>query len=122
MKLSGFIAMCVLLAMPSTSFALSLKLQNHTKWEIHELYFSPAHEKEWGPDQLEDEVIAPGEEFTLTKIAKGGYDVKIVDEDGDSCEVGGVDFSASEVFALTDQLLLGCQAATEEAKEGDDEE
>lgn len=101
----------------SSAFALSLKFENKSKWEIHELYFAPADEKTWGPDQLEDEVIEVKETFTLTKISKGNYDIKIVDEDGDVCEVADVDFRASEHFVLTDSVLLGCQAATAEESE-----
>lgn len=97
---------------PDAVYALSLSLENDSKWEIHELYFSDSDEERWGPDQLGNEVIETGDTFTLTKIAKGNYDVKIVDEDGDSCVVNDVDFTSSEHFAITDKLLLGCQVAT----------
>lgn len=99
------------------AFALSLTLQNKSKWEIHELYFSDADEDEWGPDQLGDDVIETGDSFTLTKIDRGSYDVKIVDEDGDSCVVTDVDFTSSEHFEITDKILLGCQVATEAEEE-----
>lgn len=104
----------LLLLLPVSASALSLTIDNQSEWDIHELYFSPAHESDWGPDQLGDDVIESGESFVLTKIAKGEYDVRIVDEDGDSCVVSDVDFASSESFQLTDKLLLGCQAATEE--------
>lgn len=103
-----------LLLSAGAASALSLTIENKTDWEIHELYFSEVDSDEWGPDQLGDDVIEKGGQFTLTKIAKGEYDVRIVDEDGDSCDVTGVDFRASEHFALTNKLLLGCQEATAE--------
>lgn len=89
--------------------ALSLTLENNTQWEIHELYFSPNDQESWGPDQLGDEVISKGEAFKLSKIDKGEYDVKIVDEDGDVCKVNDVNFAASETVSLSDKDLLGCQ-------------
>ncbi len=97
--------------------ALSLTLENASKWEIHELYFSDVDEDEWGPDQLGDEVIETGSSFTLTKIGRGNYDVKIVDEDGDSCVVNDVDFRSSEEFTITDHILLGCEVATDAEEE-----
>lgn len=100
------------LLIASAAHALSLEFENQSNWEIHELYFSEADETSWGPDQLGSEVIETGETFELTKIDKGAYDVKIVDEDGDSCEIHDVDFTSSEHFTLTDELLLGCQVAT----------
>lgn len=112
----------LLLFMASPAFALSLEIVNKSEWEIHELYFSDSDEEEWGPDQLDDEVIETNESFTLTKIPKGNYDVKIVDEDGDSCVINDVDFTSSEKFVITDQILIGCQVATAEEEEEDDDD
>ena len=43
------------------------------------------------------------------------YDVKLVDEDGDSCVVGGVTLCAdSDAWVITDEDLLACQVVTEE--------
>ena len=103
--------------------ALSLSIENQSEWEIHELYFSPVDQTTWGPDQLSDKIIESGSTFTLKKIAADDYDMKIVDEDGDSCVVRGVDFSESEHFVLTDKLLLGCEKNSEQdAEEEEDEE
>jgi hypothetical protein len=111
LRIAGlFIIISLLIS--SAVYALSLEFENQSSWEIHELYFSEADESSWGPDQLGSEVIESGETFELTKIDKGDYDVKIVDEDGDSCEIRDVDFTSSEHFTLTNELLLGCQVAT----------
>lgn len=118
-KVSALITLAVMLCVTSTSYALSLKFENKSKWEIHELYFAPTDSQEWGPDQLQDDVIEKNATFTLTKIAKGTYDVKIVDEDSDACEISDVDFTASEHFVLTDKILLGCQQKTAEEAEED---
>ncbi len=105
----------------ASAHALTLEFKNDSSWEIHELYFSSADEEDWGPDQLEEEVIEHGTTFSLNMIEQGVYDVKIVDEDGDSCEVNDVDFEDSEHFALTDEVLIGCQVATAAVNEEDDE-
>lgn len=46
--------------------------------EICELYLSPVDDESWGPDQLEEETIPAGEQFTLTNIPAGSYDAKAV--------------------------------------------
>lgn len=115
MKKSILFAFTLLaMSVSTTAHALSLEIENKSNWEIHELYFAPTSDKTWGPDQLGDEVIQHNETFKLSKITKGSYDVKFVDEDGDECIVGGVDFNASEHFVLTEEILLGCQANTGE--------
>lgn len=92
-------------------------LGNNTSWTIHELYFSPTKEQDWGPDQLSDDTIASNASFTLTGIPTGKYDVKIVDEDGDECIIEGVKLADSETVVLNDEMLLGCQGATEQAED-----
>lgn len=46
--------------------------------EICELYLSSVDDEEWGPDQLEEQTIPVGEEFTLKNIPAGTYDAKAV--------------------------------------------
>ena len=106
-----------------SAFALSLTLENKTGKELHELYFAPAGETDWGPDQLGDKVIAHDETFTLNKIDKGLYDVLFVDENGAKCDIRDVDFRASELFVMTKSIIKNCQAATKaEEEESDSEE
>ena len=108
-------ALCFLSA--GSAFGLSLTLENKTGKEVHELYFAPAGETDWGEDQLGDEVIENDETFTLSKIAKGKYDVLFVDENGDKCDIRDVDFTSSELFVMTKSIIKKCQKATEEADE-----
>ncbi|MCO6431331.1 MAG: hypothetical protein J5J00_10760 [Deltaproteobacteria bacterium] len=117
MRKSAALLIISTLLIASPVYALSLKFQNNSSWEIHELYFSPTDEQEWGPDQLADEIIEAKGVFTLTKIPKGNYDVKIVDEDGDECVIADVNFTSSEHFVLNDKLLIGCQVQTAEDEE-----
>ncbi len=92
-----------------------VKVVNQSLWDIHHLYLSSTSDNEWGPDQLGDEVISSGDSFQLHGIPCDDYDVKIVDEDGDSCIVGGVTLCAdNNAWTITDEDLLACQVVTEE--------
>jgi hypothetical protein len=53
-------------------------------------------------------------------IPTNKYDMKLVDGDGDECVVEGIKVAASEKVVITDENLIGCQAATE--MEGSEEE
>lgn len=87
---------------------------NKSSWAIHEMYFSPTDETEWGDDQLGKQTIETGEQFTLTGIPCDKWDVKVVDEDGDECVVENVALCAdTDKWVINDSDLLGCQAATE---------
>ena len=106
----------------NSAFALSLKLENKTGKELHELYFVPAGNAEWGPDQLGDEVVTNGDTFTLQKIKAGHYDILFVDEHGAKCDIRDVDFNASEVFVMTKKVIKGCIAGSDQGEAEDDEE
>lgn len=85
-------------------------IKNKSKWEIHHLFLSSTSDDEWGPDQLGDEVIGTGESFLLHSIPCDSYDVKLVDEDGDECEVEDIELCASsETWSITNDILLSCE-------------
>lgn len=119
MKLASPLAVLIAaLLFVSPAFGLSLTLENKTGKDLHELYFAPAGEEEWGPDQLGDDIVENGETFTLTKIAKGKYDVMFVDENDAKCDIRDVDFTVSENFVMTKSLIKNCQAASDQDQEG----
>ena len=90
----------------------NVKIVNKSEWSIHELYLSPVDDEAWGPDQLQQHVIKPGETFALSKIPCNTWDVKLVDEDGDECVVGSVDIcGGSDTWVINSKDLLACQAA-----------
>jgi hypothetical protein len=87
---------------------------NKSLWAIHEMYFSPTDETEWGEDQLGDTTIETGEQFTLTGLPCDKWDVRVVDEDGDECVIGGVTLCEdTDEWVINDSDLLTCQAATD---------
>lgn len=118
--LSAVLALVLALA-AGASFAKGNKLDarvtvvNESLWAIHELYLSSTDDTEWGPDQLgPTTVIGTGERYMINRIPCDTYDVKLIDEDGDECVVGGVALCAdSDTWVITDEDLLACQVATE---------
>lgn len=97
------------------SYDSVVTIQNNSSWDIHQLYLSSTENEQWGPDQLGEKVIVGGDSFKLHGIPCDDYDVKLVDEDGDECVVGGVTLCAdNDAWTINDDDLLSCQAATEE--------
>ena len=98
----------------AAKFDSNVTIKNSSAWVITNFYMSAADQNEWGPDQLGEEVIGTGDQFTINSIPCDSYDIKLVDEDGDECVVGGVDVCAdADTWTITDDDLLECQAATE---------
>jgi hypothetical protein len=84
---------------------------NKSSWAIHEMYFSPVNETEWGDDQLGKKTIKTDEQFTLSGVPCGKWDVKVVDEDGDECVVEDVALcDSADRWVINDKNLLTCQA------------
>lgn len=89
----------------------TIKVVNQSNWEIHHIFLSSSTDDSWGPDQLDDEVLAKGDSLMLTGIDCDDYDIKVVDEDGDECVIEEVSLCGDEShWKITDKELLGCQA------------
>lgn len=88
----------------------TVKIINQSKWEIHHIYLSSSEDEEWGPDQLEDEILTKGDSLTLTDIPCDLYDIQVVDEDGDECVIEEVDLCGDDSYwKITDKDLLACE-------------
>ncbi len=119
MSASFRIAATLALALVSSHVAAvgdsNITLRNDSSWVLNELYLSSVDDAEWGPDQLGNEVIETGGSFILTGVPCEVYDVRLVDEDGDACELSHVALCNHEAsWHITDDDLLDCQADTEE--------
>ena len=99
---------------PALSAAATVEFVNQSSWDIHEIYFSPASQRDWGRDYLDDEVLEKGDSLKLTHIDAGAWDVMVVDEDGDKCVLEDIEFSRTDRdrWIITDQDLLACQAGS----------
>ena len=110
MKKTAALFLLLALSLPAFAKKATVKVINQSKWEIHHLFLSPATEEEWGPDQLEDEILTKGDSITLTGIPCNEYDIKVVDEDGDECIIEAVDLCRDHSYwKITDKDLLECE-------------
>jgi hypothetical protein len=105
----GLLVLCLSASGAAADTAVAT-LVNQTSFEIHQLFLSPSHESHWGPDQLGQDILEPGYEYTLSGMPCGNYDVKLVDEQGDECVITG-DYLCGDAgkWILTDEELLDCQ-------------
>ena len=90
------------------AIAGSLTVINSSDYHIHQLYVSPADERNWGRDQLGKKTIDRAERFTVRNIPDGNYDLKIVDEDDDECIVRNVTIEGDMQWMLTDTIIENC--------------
>ena len=86
----------------------SFTLINRSSYTIRRLYLSPTSLGIWGYDRLGSNVLNPGYKVTV-QIEPGYYDMKLVDEDGDSCVVSDIDFRNSDYLVLNNANLLACE-------------
>jgi hypothetical protein len=85
-------------------------IANKSRFTIHRLFLSPSNSRRWGKDQLGRRTIPPGGEFTLNRIPCGLYDIKVVDADGDACEIREVSMCRDHThWDLTNDDLLRCE-------------
>ncbi|HEV2915372.1 MAG TPA: hypothetical protein VGX92_18985 [Pyrinomonadaceae bacterium] len=83
---------------------------NKSRFTIYKLFLSPSNNRRWGRDQLGRRTIKPGDSFTLNRIPCGLYDVKVVDEDGDACEIREISMCRDHThWDLTNDDLLRCE-------------
>jgi uncharacterized protein (DUF2141 family) len=87
----------------------SLTVVNSSVYDIEHVYFSPSDSNYWGPDQLGLYTIDSGHRFTFTNIRPGEYDIKFVDEDGDSCILRHQNVFQNLSWNLTTSWLLQCE-------------
>jgi len=62
-------------------------------WDIRGIYISPSDNDSWGDNHLAGEILYPGDDVTIN-VPAGTYDIKVVDEDGDSYTLWGVEIGA----------------------------
>ena len=87
----------------------TLTLQNNSGFDIYEIHMSSVNDDSWEPDLLGRHVLSTGNSFDITDITSGRYDIKLVDEDGDTCIVQQVAVYRDRVWNLTPGSLLGCE-------------
>lgn len=89
--------------------ASSLVVVNNSSYDIYYLYMSSTADPNWGPDQLGSSVLSAGSSFTLNGVPCGNYDIKLVDEDRDECEIRNAYMCADTALTITNEQLLQCE-------------
>jgi hypothetical protein len=98
-----------LAAVAMAAYASDLVIRNESAWDIHRIYLSSTDSESWGPDQLDDDILASGQTLTLHGVDCDTYDVRIVDEDGDACELRNVKLCSDREWTIDDEELLECE-------------
>jgi hypothetical protein len=78
---------------------------------IHKLYIAPAKSNKWGDDKLQSQTVVKNGRFTVRDVAGGVYDLKVVDDDDDTCVVSNINIDKSTEWRLTDAIMLKCTQA-----------
>ena len=76
------------------------------------VYLAPAGTANWGPNQAlndNNKALEFGERLTLTGIDPGNYDVKLVDAQGRTCVMRGVNMTKTNSFEIRDADLSDCK-------------
>jgi hypothetical protein len=86
----------------------AVQIVNNSRWEVRHLYLSPVDNDNWGPDQLSEMVIAPGQSYTLN-VSCNQAEVKLISEDQDGCFLSQtVACTGNAVWTITNDLVPNC--------------
>jgi hypothetical protein len=111
---AGALALAAMIA-PSMASAQSgtrtFTVYNNSSYTIDHVYVSATSDENWGQDRLGSDYFPPNYTFKLP-VYPGWYDVKLVDEDGDSCVVHNVDFRSGTTWSIDNTVLLTCELIT----------
>ena len=103
------ISLLSLLMLVAPASAADLVVVNEAYFSIiHQLYIAPAKSNNWGENKLQSKKIARTERFTISNLAPGMYDLKVVDDDNDTCVFPDINISQNQEWKLTDNAMVGC--------------
>jgi hypothetical protein len=100
--------MTLLFGAPSAPATTTITIVNNSQWDIRHLYLSPADNDNWGPDQLGESDIAPGQTLTIN-VSWDQPTVKLVSEDADGCFLSKTaDATGNIVWTITNTATPNC--------------
>jgi len=106
---ASILASVALLTLIAPASAFDLVVVNEASFStIHKLYLAPAKSNAWGEDKLQNQTVVENGRFTVRDISAGAYDVKIIDDDDESCIVAEININKNEELRLTDEMMLQC--------------
>jgi hypothetical protein len=94
---------------PASAFDLVVVNKAETSI-IHKLYIAPAKSDKWSEDKLQSQTVAKNGKFTIRDIPVGVYDLKVIDDDDDTCVVSNINVDQNKEWTLTDSIMLKCVA------------
>ena len=97
----------VALIVPASAFDLVVVNKAETSI-IHKLYIAPAKSDKWSEDKLQNQTVAKNGKFTIRDLAAGAYDLKVVDDDDDSCVFSNINIDQNKEWKLTDINMIKC--------------
>ena len=103
------LALFAIAAPASAQSTHTLTLLNNSGYDIYEIHMSSINDDSWESDLLGRHVLATGNSFEITNITSGRYDIKLVDQDGDTCIVQQVSVYQDRSWNLTPLGLVGCE-------------
>ena len=86
----SIVALAVVIASVATlsrarAQAIGITIVNNSSRDIRHLFLSPPDSNNWGPDQLHDSTITPGNSFTVTEVSCPQGSIKVIAEDENGC-------------------------------------
>ena len=100
------IAFLVLMT-PASAFDLVVVNQANLS-VIHKLYLAPAKTNQWGENRLQSQTVAKNGRFTVRDVPAGMYDLKVIDDDDDSCVFSNINIDQNKEWKLTDINMIKC--------------
>ena len=97
----------VTLVVPASAFDLVVVNESNSS-VLQKLYIAPAKTKNWSDDKLQNQSVAKNGRFTIRDVAKGVYDVKVSDDDGDTCVFPNISVDQNTEGKLTEAMIDNC--------------
>jgi len=97
----GRLAVIVAMLVASEARAADVVLVNHSGYVINKLYISPCTIDQWGPNQLSGTPIESSRSLTVSNLAPGCYDLKVVLPPWNSCVLNGAAVVNAFVWTVT---------------------
>src|SRR5262245_21434220 len=90
----------------ATAADFYVDITNRTGYTIRYMYVSPAKSESWEEDVLGDDVLMNGktQRVNLRGYKSSVFDIKLVDEDGDSYTFWNIDVAEQDIVVTLDDL------------------
>jgi hypothetical protein len=107
--LRASIALVGLLLLIGPAAAVDLVVINEANFSIiYQLYIAPAKSQNWSENKLQNQKVAKNGKFTIRDLAAGAYDLKVVDDDDDSCVFSNINIDQNKEWKPTDINMIKC--------------